>query len=106
MTINIFLRELRGTWEKASPPLSDLAVLAGSNLGLIDKTTTPTEGLIALERIFQSQPASENYQFADFEGALIRLGKGWCRHKKCANCPMRDYCCYYQDWSNADNQMR
>jgi len=106
VTVNIFLRELRGIWEKASPPLSDLAVLAARNLELIEKNTDPRQGLIALERIFQSQPASENYQFADFEGALIRLGKGWCRNKRCANCPMRDHCCYYQDWSNADNQMR
>ena len=112
VTVNIFLRELRGIWEKANPPLGDLAILAASNLGLIEKSTTPTQGLVAIERIFQSsagvdsQQPSENFQFADFEGALIRLGKGWCRHKRCANCPMRDYCFYYQDWFDADDQMR
>jgi len=112
VTVNIFLRELRGIWEKANPPLGDLAMLAAHNLGLIDKSTTPTQALVAIERIFQSpaavdsQQASENYRFADFEGALIRMGKGWCRHKRCADCPMRNYCSYYQDWSDADDQMR
>ena len=106
VTVNIFLRELRGIWEKANPPLADFAMLAAINLGLIEKNTTPMQGLVAIELIFRSQQASENYQFADFEGALIRLGKGWCRHKRCENCPMRDCCRHYQDWSNADDQVR
>ena len=106
VTVNIFLRELRGIWEKANPPLGKLALLAARNLGLIEKGSTPVQGLLVLERIFQSHAATSGYRFADFEGALIRLGKGWCRRKRCATCPMRDYCSYYQSQFNADDQMR
>lgn len=106
VTVNIFLRELRGIWEKANPPLGDLALLAARNLGLIEKRTPPMQGLLTLERAFQSHAANSGYRFADFEGALIRLGKGWCRRKRCVTCPMRDYCSYYQSQFNADNQMR
>ena len=34
VTVNIFLRELRGIWPKAQPLPGDLAVLAARNLGL------------------------------------------------------------------------
>ncbi|MEA3239479.1 MAG: hypothetical protein U9Q94_06850 [Candidatus Bipolaricaulota bacterium] len=106
ITVNIFLRELRGIWEKANPPLGDLVLLAARNLGLIEKSTTPTHALVTLERIFRSHAACSRYRFADFEGALIRLGKGWCHRERHATCPMRKYCPYFQSWSNADDQMR
>jgi len=36
VTVNIFLRELRGLWEKADPLPSSLEILAAQKLGLID----------------------------------------------------------------------
>ena len=86
--------------------LGDLALSAARNLGLIERNTTPTEPLVTLERTFRSHAVCSRYWFADFEGALIRLGKGWCRRERHATCPMREYCPYFQSWSNVDNQMR
>ena len=99
ITVNIFLRELREIWEKANPPLGDLALSAARNLGLTERNTTPTEPLVTLEHTFRSHAVCSRYRFADFEGALIRLGKGWCRRERHATCPMREYCPYFQSWS-------
>ncbi|MFQ6117017.1 MAG: hypothetical protein ACE5LQ_01985, partial [Candidatus Bipolaricaulia bacterium] len=85
VTANIFLRELRGTWEKAEPLPSDLALLAAQNLGLIE-TGDPAQALEELRQLFQ-QAAPRSYCFPDFESALVRLGKGWCRKMKCTKCP-------------------
>jgi endonuclease III len=99
VTANIFLRELRGTWEKAEPLPSDLALLAAQNLGLIE-TGEPSQALARLKNIFQGDLASRQsyrypkvgHRFSDFESALVRLGKGWCRKMKCTKCPMRAHC--------------
>lgn len=91
VTANIFLRELRGTWEKAEPLPSDLALLAAQNLGLIE-AEAPAQALEELQQLFQRGALSKSYRFSDFESALVRLGKGWCRKMKCTKCPMRDYC--------------
>lgn len=91
VTTNIFLRELRGVWEKADPLPSDLVILAARNLGL-----TPYVGQTAEERVknlFDLQKAfPEPLLFADFESALVRLGRGWCRKERHAHCPMREWC--------------
>jgi len=91
-TANIFLRELRGVWEKAKPLPSDLALLAAQNLGLIE-TEDPAQALEELQQLFQrAAPRPSHFSFSDFESALVRLGKGWCRKMKCTKCPMRDHC--------------
>lgn len=36
VTVNIFLRELRGIWNKADPFPQSLVVLAANNLGLVE----------------------------------------------------------------------
>ena len=91
VTTNIFLRDLRGVWEKANPLPSDLVVLAARNLGL-----TPYAGQTLTERaqiLFDLQEAfPEPLVFADFESALVRLGKEWCRKERHAHCPMREWC--------------
>ena len=48
-TVNIFLRELRGVWAKATPPLSPLAQLAGEHLGLLTPGLSPAEAIVSLE---------------------------------------------------------
>lgn len=97
VTANIFLRELRGIWEKAEPLPSELALLAAGNLRLIQTATEtgePARALEELQRLFQRERAAltRPYRFSDFESALVRLGKGWCRKERHATCPMRDYC--------------
>lgn len=73
-TVAIFLRELRGIWCKAAPPLSPLALAAGQELGYLRRGRLSAE--TALERLQQEwagdgQPES---RFADFESALVRVG--------------------------------
>ena len=72
-TVNIFLRELRGIWAKADPPLSPLAQAAAEHLGLLPRGLDPREALAELERHWQAQPAA-GHDFADLEAALVRLG--------------------------------
>jgi len=92
VTANIFLRELRGVWERAEPLPSDLALLAAQSLGLIE-TEAPAPALARLKDIFQGDRAAErSYRFPDFESALVRLGKGWCRKGRHDTCPMSDHC--------------
>lgn len=93
LTANIFLRELRGVWEKAEPLPSNLAILAARNLGLTDSPGQTQEergrALIDLESAFLGV---EDTTFSDFESALVRLGKGWCRRERHAHCPMAEWC--------------
>jgi hypothetical protein len=72
-TVNIFLRELRGIWTWATPPLSLLAQQAGEHLGLFPTGLTPEAALAALAREWQAQPVP-GYDLADLEAALVRLG--------------------------------
>jgi endonuclease III len=95
ITVNIFLRELRGIWEKAEPLPSDLALLAAGNLGLIE-TEDPAFALEELQQLFQRERERATlrgyYSFPDLESALVRLGKGWCRKGRHDTCPMRKQC--------------
>lgn len=91
MTANIFLRELRGIWEKAEPLPGKLALLAAQNLGLIETAAAP-QAMEELQQLFQQRALSEAYRFPDLESALVRLGKGWCRKERHDECPMRDRC--------------
>ncbi len=73
-TVAIFLRELRGIWAKAEPPLSPLALAAAHALGYLRADTlAPELALVKLRKVWANsgQPAA---QFADFESALVREG--------------------------------
>jgi hypothetical protein len=72
-TVDIFLRELRGIWAQATPPLSPLAQRAGEHLGLLPPGLTPEAALEALDQEWQDQPVA-GYDLADLEAALVRLG--------------------------------
>ena len=89
-TANIFLRELRGIWDKAAPPLSALAQLAGEHLQLLAPGLTPQEALKALTAHWQQQPVA-GYDFADLEAALVRLSRDFCRKGR-TDCPMGKFC--------------
>lgn len=73
-TVAIFLRELRGIWSKAAPPLSPLALAAAQELGYLRHGhQTPEQALSRLQQVWENdgQPAAG---FADFEAALVREG--------------------------------
>jgi hypothetical protein len=73
-TVAIFLRELRGIWSKAVPPLSPLALSAVQALGYLRPGSVAAgRALSRLQQMWASdgQPAD---CFADFEAALVREG--------------------------------
>ena len=80
-TVNIFLRELRGIWARAMPPLSPLAQRAGEHLGLFPPGLTPEAALEALTLAWQAQP-EPGYDLADLEAAMVRLGLSLRRRRK------------------------
>lgn len=84
VTVNIFLRELRGVWQKADPLPGALAVAAARSLGF-----TKLEGrddkerkkiLLDLERVWEKEGLP--YHFSDFEAALVKFGTEYRRKSK------------------------
>ena len=69
ITVNIFLRELRGIWPKARPPLSPLALQAAKNLGLIRRGEAP---LASLTNAWGKGVPGRD--FRDLEAALVQMG--------------------------------
>ncbi len=90
VTVNIFLRELRTVWPKARPQPSEWVRLASTHLGLIRPGQNALE---ALEEIWSRQKI-RGKDFCDFEAALLRLGKDYCKKLRCEACPMRADCTY------------
>jgi len=88
VTANIFLRELRTVWSKARPEPSELVQLAATNLGLLKGRKNALE---TLRQIWSDHPIANN-DFCDFEAALIRLGKDYCRPLKYEACPLKGAC--------------
>ncbi len=72
-TAAIFLRELRGRWDKAEPPLSPLAMAAARHLGFLAAGISAIAAPALLQRQWRQagMPAS---RFSDFEAALVRCG--------------------------------
>lgn len=73
-TVGIFLRELRGVWSKAEPPLSPLALAGSHALGYLRPTVD--DPARALARLQQAWAADGHAAagFAEFESALVREG--------------------------------
>jgi endonuclease III len=93
VTVQIFLRELRGIWSKAEPALSPLAVLAAQDLGLlspceVEAGRSQADALVAL----WNEVGMKHRTFSDFESALVRLGRDYCRRQRWKSCPMRELC--------------
>ena len=86
VTTNIFLRELRGVWAKARPALSPLVLLSAGNLGLLVPEQDPAQ---SLERFWRRRK-TPGYDFRDFEAALLRLGKDYCKTSRCEAWPLHD----------------
>lgn len=71
VTTGIFLRELRGRWEKSAPALSPLALQAALALGYVKGDTE--DPLAELKRLWREQGGTD-MDFVDFEAALVRRG--------------------------------
>ncbi|MBM4285560.1 MAG: hypothetical protein FJ128_09970 [Deltaproteobacteria bacterium] len=91
VTVNIFLRELRGVWPLAEPPLSPLALLAAAHLRLLDQALSPEAALAALADAWEARPVP-GFDLADLEAALVRLGRDYCRKPAGPPCPLGDRC--------------
>ncbi len=87
-TTQIFLRELRGIWEKADPPLSNFAIQCARHLKLLNGEKEP---LVHLQTVWEryGKPAGE---FPLFEAALLRVGKNYCRKNRCEECLLKMVC--------------
>ena len=90
VTVSIFLRELRDIWKKANPNPTSLVIFAAKNLGLV-KEEVAGDALKKLEN-FWAENKITGESFINFETALLRLGKDFCRKGKCAVCPFKDDC--------------
>ncbi|KPJ63360.1 MAG: hypothetical protein AMS15_00705 [Planctomycetes bacterium DG_23] len=73
VTVNIFVRELRGIWKKAEPVPSGLVMDAAEKLGIISSKEDPKQVLRSLKK-FWAKNRLAGWRFADFEAALVRLG--------------------------------
>jgi len=92
-TVSIFLRELRGIWPKADPKPTSLVILAAKNLGII-KSEKSDAAKRELED-FWRQNVVKGYDFVNFETALLRVGKDYCRKRKCKVCELNAHCKIY-----------
>ncbi|MDP3663800.1 MAG: hypothetical protein U1D41_13830 [Nitrosomonas sp.] len=81
VTVQIFLRELRGRWHKAMPPLAQLAHQAAQTLGFLPQGCDDDHQL-ALARLqdLWEKSGMSLLNFPDFEAALVRYGL-WLRHQ-------------------------
>jgi len=64
--INIFLRELRGIWEKAKPAPSRIAIDVARRIGISN--------------------------IESYESSLVRISLEYCKKRRCLECPVRRYC--------------
>ena len=73
-TVGIFLRELRGIWAKAEPPLSPLAISVATALGYLRPAIDDADRALARLRQAWAADGQPATGFADFESALVREG--------------------------------
>jgi endonuclease III len=92
VTVNIFLREMRGIWEKADPFPSELVVTAAGHMGILPSRSKDRGKLLASLKKKWADVGMKMKDFPDFEAALIRLGKDYCRKALCGKCPIKCEC--------------
>lgn len=74
VTVNIFLRELRGVWRNAEPLPSALVLMAAADLRLLPPALkNRRRSLEMLQQIWIAE-GNRSEDFPDFEAALIRHG--------------------------------
>lgn len=74
VTAGIFLRELRGAWAKADPPLSPLACRAAQALGFLPRGSGDDYPALDSLRKRWTGSGMAPGDFPDFEAALVREG--------------------------------
>ncbi|MCB1986352.1 MAG: hypothetical protein H6936_08975 [Burkholderiales bacterium] len=74
VTAHIFLREMRGLWPKAMPPLSPLAFQAAKALGYLPKNIVSEAQALSLLQQLWLEYKQKAEQFSHFESALVRYG--------------------------------
>jgi len=74
VTVNIFLREMRGIWEKANPLPSDLVVMAAKERSIVPKTVKERAKVLQLLMDAWKETGMKKKDFPDFEAALVRAG--------------------------------
>jgi hypothetical protein len=89
VTVDIFLRELRGLWPKAEPLPSDLVLTAAKNLGLIPEATADRRDALQLLKEKWREQGNSSRGFADFEAALVRWGLALRRQSRSQNADKR-----------------
>lgn len=72
VTAGIFLREMRGIWQKAEPAPSARAVAAARTLGFIPATRADREDALGILRRVWTAAGGKPKRFPDFETALVR----------------------------------
>jgi hypothetical protein len=82
VTVNIFLREMRGIWKKADPPPSDLVVIAAKDRGIIPATAKDSGKVLELLLEAWKKTGKRTKDFPDFEAALVRAGIELRRRKR------------------------
>ncbi len=89
-SVDLFLREMQGVWDKARPRLSDYAAEAACRLGILTvcRKCEAGERLQSLWEGFDHGART----YADFEVALVRLGEAFCETWRCNACPMSKLC--------------
>jgi endonuclease III len=83
-TASIFLREMRGTWDKADPLPQQAILIAAKNLGLI-RRGDPEGALQELRR-------KCGEKLPRVEVALSRIGRRYCQKGRCESCPVGAHC--------------
>jgi endonuclease III len=89
-TVGLFLREMKGIWDKARPRIAPSAIEAAGRLGFVnpDHVDHIAE---TLHEVWEHAGGSGR-TYADFEVALVRLGDNYCSARKCIACPMKKLC--------------
>ena len=86
VTVRLFLRELRGVWRGAEPPLDERAAAAARHLGLLPSGAV-LSGLADLAK-------SAGLDLRDLESGLVRLALG--HHRAMVSCPGGQACAALQ----------
>jgi endonuclease III len=74
VTANIFLRELRGVWQKAEPPLSEPVLAAVRHLRLLPAKVPDKARTMELLKQEWIREGNRLEDFPDLEAALVRYG--------------------------------
>ena len=74
ITVNIFLRELRGIWKLADPVPTERVLRAASNLGFVPNGMDDKAHILKALKDAWRKDGNRAKDFPDFEAALIRYG--------------------------------